>query len=368
MAARLKGLIHRLVFENLKHRPLRTLLSLVLIGAQVTMILALVGVSRGVLGNMQRRAKGTGADIIIRPPDSSVLSFSSNMSEKIVEVVRGMEHVKLATGALVHPISNLDSITGIHLDEFNELSGGLVILKGKGFEKPDDLLVDRVFAQRKKLEPGSKLDFGHLWNIVGVVEEGKLSATFADIAALQDIFGETGKISYVYVKLDDPKNTDAMKATLQQKFDTYKIYSMEEFTALFTTNAVPLVETFIQVVVGIGAFVGFLVVFLSMYMAVLERTREIGILKAMGASPGYIVGILLRETVLLALAGTALGIAMAYGTRALLAAVAPNMPQVIVPDWYLNVAIIALGGSLAGAVYPGLKAAKQDAIEALAYD
>lgn len=361
-------MIHRLVFENLKHRPVRTLLSLVLIGAQVTMILALVGVSRGVLGNMQQRAKGTGADIIVRPPDSSVLSFSSNMPEGIVRLVRGMEHVKLATSALVHPISNFDSITGIHFDEFDEMSGGLVFLEGKRFEQPDDLVVDRMFAARRQLKPGDRFDFGHGWTITGIVEEGKLSATFADIGALQDIFGESGKISMVYVKVDDPANINTVIAALQARLEEYKVYSMEEFTALFTVNSVPYLEGFIRVVIGIAAMVGFLVVFLSMYMAVLERTREIGILKAMGASPSYILGILLRETVLLAVAGTVLGILMAYGTRAIMAVLAPNMPQVIVPDWYPWVTLIALGGSLIGALYPGLKAARQDAIEALAYD
>jgi putative ABC transport system permease protein len=341
---------------------------LVLIGAQVTMILALVGVSRGVLGNMQRRAKGTGADIIIRPPDSSVLSFASNMPEGVVRLVRSMEHVKLATAALVHPISNFDSITGIHLDEFNEMSGGLVFLEGRPFQKPNELVVDRLFAARRNLKPGDQFDFGYRWTITGIVEEGKLSATFADITALQDIFGENNKISMVYVKVDEPANIPKVIAALQARLENYKIYSMEEFISLFTVNSVPYLEGFIRVVIGIAAMVGFLVMFLSMYMAVLERTREIGILKALGASPAYILGILLRETVALAVAGTALGILMAYGTRAIMAAVNPTMPQEIVPDWYLTVTLIALGGSLAGALYPGLRAAKQDAIEALAYD
>jgi putative ABC transport system permease protein len=105
-----------------------------------------------------------------------------------------------------------------------------------------------------------------------------------------------------------------------------------------------------------------------MYTAVLERTREIGILKALGASPGYILGILLRETTLLAIAGTVAGILMSYGTRALMRALVPTMPQAIVPDWWPWAALISLLGSLIGASYPGLKAARQDAIEALAYD
>lgn len=341
---------------------------MVLIGAQVTMILALVGVSRGVLGNMQRRAKGTGADIIVRPPDSSVMSLGSNMPEKIVNEIRQMDHVSMATGALVHPISSFESITGIHLDEFNRMSGGLDFIAGKPFEQQDDMVVDRTFAKQRKLQPGSQFDFGHKWRITGVVEGGKLSATFADITSLQDIFGENGKISMSYIKVDDPKNIPLVIEALTKRFQDYRIYSMEQFLSLFTTDAVPLLEPFTKIVVGIATIIGFLVTFLSMYMAVLERTREIGILKAMGASPGYILRILLSETIVLALAGAVLGILLAYGTRALLGIFAPNLPQEIVPDWYPWVTLIALFGSLVGALYPGMKAARQDAIEALAYD
>jgi putative ABC transport system permease protein len=114
--------------------------------------------------------------------------------------------------------------------------------------------------------------------------------------------------------------------------------------------------------------IGFLVVFLSMYTAVLERTREIGILKALGASPGYVLGILLRETALLAVAGSITGILMTYGTQWLINTFVSEMRQQIVPDWWPIAALIAITGAMLGAAYPGLKAARQDAIEALAYD
>ncbi len=105
-----------------------------------------------------------------------------------------------------------------------------------------------------------------------------------------------------------------------------------------------------------------------MYTAVLERTREIGILKALGASPGYILGILLRETVLLAIAGTIAGILMSYGARWLMQMLVPMFTTSIVPGWWPYAGLIALIGSLIGALYPGFKAARQDPIEALAYD
>lgn len=347
---------------------MRTLLSVVAIGVEVTLILTLVGVSRGVLGDMAARSRGTGADILIRPPDSAGFTFSLTMPEKIVNKVREQPHVTIATGTFVKYVDSFNSITGIHVDEFNAMSGGLKIKKGRMFQAPDEIVVDDVYAKQHHLKPGSTTDLAHTWKVSGIVEEGKLSRTFGDIGALQELFEARSLVSTIYVKLDDPANTRAVIDALQKQLPTYKVDSIEDFVSLFSTNSVPYIEAFTRVVIGIAVLIGFLVVCLSMYTAVLERTREIGILKALGASPAYIVGILMRETVLLALTGTVVGILMTYGTRSLMAIFAASMPQEIVPDWYLTVTGIALAGSIVGALYPGLRAARQDAIEALAYD
>ena len=361
-------MVYRLVFENLKHRPVRTLLSAIAIGVQVTMMLTLVGLSHGMLGDIARRSQGTGADILVRPPNSSIIGFSGNMPEKIVEVVRRQPHVAQTTGTLVQSVGTINTITGIHLDEFERMSGGFTYLDGGPFRAPDDLLIDDVFARSEHAHAGSTIDFGRKWHVCGVVEQGKLSRAFAQIRPLQEMYSSSGQVTAIYVKLDDPANLPLVMDDLKQKLPDYKIYSMEEFVSLISADNIPLLQRFTNVVIGLGVVIGFLVVFLSMYTAVLERTREIGILKALGASQGYIAGILLRETVLLAIAGTIAGIGMTYGTRTLMTVFAPTMSTDIVYGWWPYAAIIALTGSLIGAVYPGLKAARQDAIEALAYD
>jgi len=361
-------LVYRLVLENLKHRPVRTLLSALAIGVQVTMILTLVGVSQGMLHDVAMRSRGTGADILVRPPGSSILGFSGNMPEKIVSVVRAAPHVALATGTLVQPIGELDSITGIHLDEFNAMSGGFHYLEGGPFTGPNDLIVDEVYARSKNIHSGQSINIGLAWRVAGVVEQGKLSRMFAEIESLQDKYSAKDKISVIYVKADAPANIPEVLGELKQKLLDYKIYTVEEFVSLISVDNIPILQRFIGVVIGLAVVVGFLVVFLSMYTAVLERTREIGILKALGASPGYILGILLRETTLLAVAGTIAGICMTYGTRSLMGAFVPTMTTEIVYGWWPWAGVIALVGSLIGALYPGFKAARQDPIEALAYD
>jgi putative ABC transport system permease protein len=106
-----------------------------------------------------------------------------------------------------------------------------------------------------------------------------------------------------------------------------------------------------------------------MYTAVIERTREIGILKALGAKPGTVLGILVREAFVLAIVGWVLGIAFTFAARAIIMSTIPaSLPVVNVPAWWPIAAAIALVGALLGAIYPGWKAARQDAIEALAYE
>ncbi len=364
-------MINRLVVENLKHRPVRTLLGVIAIGVQVTMMLTLVGLSRGMLQDSARRARGVGADIWVKPPGSSVISFSAaGMQEALLPFFRKNPEVERATGNILHPIGGVNTVTGIDLAEFNALSGGFQYLEGGPFERPDDIIVDEYYARQNKLQVGSTVTLlNRNWRVSGIVEPGKLARLVIPLRTLQELTSNTGKLSQIFLKLRDPSRTNDVVAALKAQLPGYQIYSIEEFTSLFSVENVPALRAFINVVIGLSVVVGFLVVFLSMYTAVLERTREIGVLKALGASPAYVLNILFRETVALALAGSAAGILLTYGTRGLLMALVPaSLTQVIVPDWWPVASAIAVTGALVGAIYPGWKAARQDAIEALAYE
>lgn len=364
-------MINKLVVENLKHRPLRTLLSIVAISIQVTMVLTLVGISTGMMDEQARRARGVGADIIIRAPSSSVINTSLNMPAGVVGfIAKNVPHVAAATGVLHHG-DLLSYVTGVDLAEFDKLNGGFRFVAGGPFQGPDDVLVDSYYAAQHKYHVGETVNgiVNRSWRLVGIYEPGMLARLVLPLKTLQEITANTGKVTFIYVKLDDPARTDEVIAELKQKLKDYHISSMQEYTELFSVNSIPMLKEFIYVVIAVGVLVGFLVVFLSMYTAVLERTREIGVLKALGASPGYVVNILLRETVLLAVAGSLLGIALSYATRfAINDVIHGSLIQAIVYIWWLIASAIAIVGAMLGAIYPGLKAARQDAIEALAYE
>lgn len=364
-------LLNKLVFENLRQRPVRTCLSVFAIGVEVTMILTLVGISYGTLDETARRARGVGADIVVRPPASSIISLSSSpMSERLVPFLMKQPHVIFATGTMGQPLGGFDVLTGIDLAGFNQLSNGFRWVRGGPFENDDDVVVDEFYAREKKLSVGSTIILAnHAWRVSGVFESGKLSHICARLNVLQALTGNPGRLSQIYLKLDDPARARLVVDQLRSTMPGYFIYTMEQFTSLLTINSVGLLRDFIGVVMGIGLVVGFIVVTMAMYTAVLERTREIGILKALGASSGYILNLLVRETLLIAILGSVLGIVMTDGSKWLMMHVAPaSLTQETVYSWWPIASGVSVLGALLGAIVPAWKAVRQDVILALAYE
>ncbi len=189
------------------------------------------------------------------------------------------------------------------------------------------------------------------------------------IEVLQDVMESPHKVSQIYLKLDNPANADQVVRYLKTEMHNDQIYPMEELTSLYNVNNVPALSEFIGIVMGIGVVIGFAVVCLSMYMSVLQRTREIGILKSLGASKAFILRIILFESLIMGFGGTLLGIAMSYGAYWLLRILRPaSFPIAIVHEWWFYAGAITLVGAFLGALYPGLSAASHDPIEALAYE
>jgi putative ABC transport system permease protein len=130
---------------------------------------------------------------------------------------------------------------------------------------------------------------------------------------------------------------------------------------------VPL-RYFINIVTLIAILVGFFAIFLAMYTTINERTREIGILKSMGASRVYVLGLFMKEALLLGVFGLFCGIGLSFGTEFLLKQLFPNLHVDLSLGWMLKAALIALVSAAMGAFYPAFRAAAKDPIEALAYE
>jgi putative ABC transport system permease protein len=186
---------------------------------------------------------------------------------------------------------------------------------------------------------------------------------------LQDLIGAQSKASIFYIKTDTPENADTVVDEIKHipGMETYVATSMAYYLSMMTTNNYPGLSKVIDVVIAISVIIGFIAIFQAMYTAVMERTREIGILKSLGASRMYIVNVILRETLVLALGGIFVGIVISLLARAGIDS-RSTLRVIVTGGWILKTTVIAICGAILGALYPAYKAAKKDPIDALAYE
>ncbi|WP_158749322.1 ABC transporter permease [Acidobacterium sp. S8] len=366
--------MNKLVFGNLLHRPLRSIIGIFAVAVEVIMILSIVGIFIGQVAHTRDQTSGIGADLIVRPPNASFISGvgGAPVPAKIAQVLAKLPHVAVAA-AVIQDFSIAGSpeiIWGIDYDSFNALKP-FVFLSGTPFQGPNDVIVDDVFANANKFHVGDTAQVkNHPFRISGIVEHGRGGRKFLPIHSLGTLVGNPDNASLFYIRSDEVANQNLIRQEILATpgLSQYQVQTLEEWMSLMTPEHLPGFNAALRSVIGIAVMVGFIVVFQTMYTAVMERTREIGILKSLGASRSYIANVVLREAALISIVGIALGIGLTYVLKFGLAYKFPTLPFPVSLDWRIRAAMIAFLGSIFGALYPALKAASKDPIDALAYE
>ena len=370
----LEDIVNKLVVGNLVHRPLRSFISAFAVGIEVIMILSIAAVMFGMLNGTKTRQSGIGMDMIAHPGAASNLigQTSASASVKVADVLKTLPHVQVAAPIYVKLVAgtSLENIYGIDFESFNALKP-FVFLSGGPFKNEYDIIVDD-FVEAKGFHVGSKIKvLGHDFTVCGVVEHGKGGRKYIPIKTMGDIDTNPGKASLFYLKTENqPQYQEEVRKELlaTDGLQDWDVQTLQEFLDTITPERMPGFNIALRIVVGIASIIGFLVIFQSMYTAVMERTREIGILKSMGASKTYIVSGILRETGLLAAVGIVFGIAATFLFRSVLHAEVPSQDFSLTARWVCIATLIAFLGALLGALYPALKAARKDPIDALSYE
>src|SRR5579859_943590 len=256
-----------LVTRNLLHRPLRTLIGVMAVAVEVALVVLIVGLTSGLLNETAKRIEGIGADIMLQPPAASIfLGFSgSPMPIKIGERLAQMKHVQAVAPALLqfNSTGGVEVIYGIDPPSFRAVSGGFVFLKGHDMEGPDDLLVGDTYNL-----------LNHDWHVVAIIEHGKGARLFVPIATLQDLVGAHDKASIFLLKCTRPEHTEDVTGEIRTILPGYTIRPLKDFLSLMTSTNIPGLETFIDAMIALAIAIGLLVIFLTMYTTVIERTRD----------------------------------------------------------------------------------------------
>ena len=366
-------MVNRLIVSNILHRPIRTIVSVLAVAIEVGMVMLVVGLTHGLVHDTARRVEGVGADVMVQPPGASFLFglTQAPMPIKIGDRLAQIPHVLAVapTLFLFNSVGGLNIIYGIDMRSFSRVSGGFVYHDGGAFTAPYDILVDDWYAKANHVKVGQKLTLlNHDFRVAGIVEHGKGARLFVPLATAEDLLGVQDKASIFFVKCTDPAYASDVSDTIHQLLPKHQILPVKEYMSLMTSNNLPALNAFIAAMIAIAVAIGFLVIFLSMYTTITERTREIGILKSLGASKGYIIAVILREAGLLSLVGILAGYGGAVIGRKITLVAFPTLSVELTAEWALNAAFLALVGSLLGAFYPALRAAQLDPVDALAYE
>jgi putative ABC transport system permease protein len=366
-------MIGYMISHNVMHRPVRTLITVIAVAVEVMLVIIVVGLTSGLLFESAKRTEGIGADVMVQPPSASVfMAFSgAPMPISIGDKLKQLEYVQTVAPVLVqfNSVNGFDLVYGIQPDSFNAVSRGFDMLAGRELQDPNDILVDDIYAKAKKVKVGQPLHIlEHDFHVAGIVEHGKGARLFVLMSTLQEMSGTPDKASVFFIKCDRSDHTPAAMDEIRGLLPRYEVRPLKDFISEMTSSNLPGLATFINVMIGIAVGIGFLVTFLSMYTTIIERTREIGVLKSLGASKTYIVEVILSETTLLCFAGVVAGVGLSLLTKMAINRLYPSLTVLITAKWILLAGMIAIVGGLLGAAYPAWLASRKDPVEALAYE
>jgi putative ABC transport system permease protein len=389
-----------LIVANISQRPLRTAISIIGVALGVILVTLFAGLARGMMRDAARRQSSVDAEVRFLPGGNVSLAGNPLMlREQYADaILHGVQPTAedpeiepkppipgvAATSAVGEYVQG--SVAGIGFEMVDGLDYAsfittthLSLVQGRGLgdgRSPDtayEAIVDRYYAgsgkdlEGKPVRIGSKITvLGHEFTVAGIYEPSVLARVKIPLYTMQQLLGGAQNCTFVMVKCEKPELADQVIEDLRRYYPGNHVIATSEIPALYSQGLAP-VEIFLNVVIGLGLVISVLVILLAMYTTIIERTREIGILKSLGASKRFIVMTIEKEAALISGMGVVLGFVGALIGKLWLEANTRLMVD-LEPRWLVFAALIGLLGGIIGAVYPALRAANLDPVEAISYD
>lgn len=359
-----------LVIANIRQRPLRSAISVLGVALGVALVMLFTGLSRGMSDDLQRRSSNVRAEIIFTRPGSALTSTTANLSMKYVDLLKQVDGVESAVPVIRHfyasGIWGVDQVEGVDWDSFARMSN-IRLVQGRGPKAPDEIVIDETKASRNHPVGSLVKLFGEKqFKVVGIYAPESGARAKLTLETMQNFLESPGKCSYILVKIKSGADQVAVAKLINEKLPGNKVQLTADFFPS-VENSIPGLAVFMRILVVLAAIVSALVVMLAMHTTITERTREIGILKAMGASRGYIISEIEREALAISFMGLLVGLALAalagFGIHK-----ATGLIFQFGAWWALTAAVIGMAGGALGAFYPAARAANLDPVTALAYE
>jgi ABC-type antimicrobial peptide transport system permease subunit len=360
--------------QSLWQRTTRTLLTLVTIGLTVGAILTLESVINGVSNEMTSLI-GADSEIVIRQADIADTSLSA-IDESTADRISALPEVYSVSGMVMNAVMLPETGGFLLLLGYapNERAiQNFKIIEGQPLTSNHQIILGSVVAEANGKKVGQTMDVaGQRYKIVGIFESGSGWENMSAIITLRDaqaFAGRPRKVTILMVDLEDARKTEVLVDEINLRFPGVHAAPSGEFV-----DQMPDMENADGMLNGISflaLIVGGLGVLNTMLMSILERTREIGVLRALGWGRREVLSLILREALLLGvlggLASIIIGVLLAY-----LLTLAPLVGSVLQPEWTLGVFIRALSIALLlgifGGLFPAYRATRMQPVEALRYE
>lgn len=366
-------------WKNLWRRRLRTMLTLGGIAMGIGAFVALVGFSRAFEHEWLRMYQGSGIDIAVVQTSFLNSSLDESLEKKILAIP--------AVAQVVPMIVNLIDLTpdvnalvyGWRADSY-ELDS-LNIVSGHRFhDGQHEVLLGNLLADNLKKKAGDTLSIqGTIFTVTGIFQGAsalEAGAVIMPLDQMQIIASMQGKVTAFHVRLHPAPAGEAQEqyvkrigAQIEAVLPGARAVPAAERAA--NNQLVGLAHSVAWGTSSIALLVGILGIANTMAMSVFERTREIGILRALGWKGRHVILLILTEATALGLAGGLLGIGVGWGGLRVLSALpqtASVMSASVSPVHLLESLVIAVGSGLLAGAYPAWRGARLSPVEALRYE
>lgn len=389
-----------LIAANIRQRPLRTAISVFGVALGVILVVLFVGLARGMMRDAVERQSNVEAEVRFLPAGNVSLASNPLMlpAGYAGAILRGVQPTAddpdlipkppVAGVTAVSPVGEwmqssvggigFEMVDGIEYDSFTRTTQ-LKIIEGRGLGdghtpgSEHEAVVDRFYGEHNKgkdgepIRVGSRIEaLGHEFTVVGIYEPPMLARVKIPLHTMQELLGGANNCSFLLVKCERKEQAEQVIETLKQYYPGNHVVNAADIPALYS-QGLTAVEIFLKVVMGLALVISTLVILLAMYTTITERTREIGILKSLGASKRFIVMTIEKEAALISVMGVAFGFLVSLAGKYGIEANTRLMIE-LRPGWLLIAAAIGLLGGVVGALYPAMRAANLDPVEAISYD